>query len=922
MEYKKKLIEVALPLEDINAACLHEKRNVRSGHPSSLHMWWARRPFLAARAVIWASLVDDPSSHPEEYPTEELQNKERERLFGILKELVRWENSNNKEVLEKAKAEILKSTNNNPPALLDPFAGGGAIPFEAARLGLKAYASDLNPVAVMINKAMIEIPPCFQNMMPVHPNPNSPNKDFYIGVQGLAEDVEYYGNLLKEKAFEKVGHLYPKVKYINPKSQKEEEATVIAWIWSRTIKCPNPACEAEVPLIHSFDLSKKKGHEYHVEISYNEKKQAIFKISEGLAKNLQGTINRNGAICPHCGASIDYPALRNTMSNGEFGDKLMAIVLESPNGRIYVEANNSQSPYYENSEYDFPTTKLTGKAIGNIGLYGFTETSKLFTKRQLLMLSTLSELIPDIRNQVIEDAMNKLLNDSLRLSKGETGTIAYADAISVYLSFVIDRLSGYNNTCCSWDSSLQKIRTIFSRQAIPMVWDYVESNPFCDSTGSFTNMFTGIVKALKELPNLEKCGEAVQWDATQDNGLRNIMISTDPPYYDNICYADLSDFFYVWMRNSLKDIYPNVFGTISTPKEQELIASPYRFKKKTEAKEFFENGMLATCENLFNYSRKDIPVTIYYAFKQTNADDSGSSSTGWETMLSAILKAGFSITGTWPMRTEMENRSIASESNALASSIIIVCRKVDDSKQSTTMRLFADELKSELLPAVQKLQDSNIAPVDLAQSAIGPGIAVYSRYKSIIQADGSELSVRDALKLINRELDNILNEHDSDIDTESSLCLALYSQKGYNEWTFGDVNTLATAKNTSVDALARIGIVESGKGKVRVYERNELKPFSGTSKCIWLITQQAVRAFENDGFTGIAENFADISESDVSKVKKLCYQLFSIADKKKWTNEAIVYNSVITSWDDAISSVSVIRDKRRSAKQLEFNLEV
>lgn len=912
MENKKKLIEVALPLEEINKACVREK-SIRHGHPSTLHLWWARRPLAAARAVIWASLVDDPSSHPEEFPTLEEQTKERDRLFAILKELVIWENSNNKEVLDKAKAEILKSTGYPPPALLDPFAGGGAIPFEAARLGLKSYAADLNPVAVMINKAMIEIPARFQDMKPINPDAKSArdSNTGYENSTGLAEDILYYGNLLKEKAFEKIGHLYPKVHI----DEVDKDATVIAWLWTRTVKCPNPVCGAEVPLVHSFDLSKKKGHEFHVDISYDEYNKVHFTVSKGLAKELEGTINRNGAICPHCGASIDYPTLRRTMSNEEYGSKLMAIVLETENGRLYIGADKyTQSAFDDKTlNYDFPSTKLTGKAAGNIGLYGFDSTEKLFTKRQLLMLTTLSTLLKDVCQQVEKDYF--IVNNSKDNAK------AYSDTIRTYLAFVIDKLADRNSSFASWQSIGEKIRNVFGRQAIPMVWDYAEANPFSDSSGCFSNMLEWVYKAVKEYPKMSQ-GEVVQWDATQDNGLRNIMVSTDPPYYDNICYADLSDFFYVWLRNSLKVIFPNVLTTISTPKKEELIASPYRFNKKTEAKNFFEDGMVKTCQNLFEYTRDDIPVTIYYAFKQSDNDSDGKASSGWETMLSAIIKSGFTVTGTWPINTEREGRSVSIDTNALASSIVIVCRKIDGAKPSTTMRLFADELRSELLPAVQKLQASNIAPVDLAQSAIGPGIAVYSRYKNIIQADGSELTVRDALKLINRELDSILNEHDSDIDTESSLCLMLYSQNGYNEWTFGDVNTLATAKNTSVDALARIGIVESGKGKVRVHERNELKPFSSSSKCIWLITQQAVRAFENDGFTGIAEIFADLSESDVSKVKKLCYQLFSIADKKKWTEEALVYNSVITSWDDAISSVSVIREKKREAKQLEFDLEV
>lgn len=912
MEYKKKLIEVALPLEDINAACAREK-SIRHGHPSTLHLWWARRPLAAARAVIWASLVDDPSSHPEEFPTIEEQSKERERLFSILRELVIWENSNNKEVLEKAKAEILKSTDNTPPQLLDPFAGGGAIPFEAARLGLKAYASDLNPVAVMINKAIIEIPARFQGMQPINPDAKAVRESNteYENSTGLAEDILYYGNLLKKKAFDKIGYLYPKVHI----DEVNQDATVIAWLWARTVKCPNPVCGVEVPLIHSLDLSKKKNNEYHTEISYDDKNNLIFEVKQGLSKGIEGTINRNGAVCPHCGALIDYPSLRITMKAGNYRNRLIAVVAESYNGRLYISPMKQDEDIFLNVALTdtVPQVKLHGKALGNIGLYGFDSSEKLFTNRQLLMLSTLSDMLNDVCLQVEKDY--------LKIISSQNEAKSYSNAIRTYLAFVIDKMTDYHSSFCSWINTIGAIRNVFGRQAIPMVWDYAETNPFSNSAGCLSNMLEWVYKAVKAYPAMTQ-GEVVQWDATQDNGLRNIMVSTDPPYYDNICYADLSDFFYVWLRENLKNIYPSVLTTISTPKKEELIASPYRFKKK-EAKDFFEDGMAKTCQNLFEYTNKDIPVTIYYAFKQSDDDSDGKASSGWETMLSAIIKAGFTITGTWPISTERSVRTVAIDSNALATSVIIVCRKTGEEKPFTTMRLFADELKSELLPAVQKLQASNIAPVDLAQSAIGPGIAVYSRYKSIIQADGSELSVRDALKLINRELDNILNEHDSDIDTESSLCLMLYSQKGYNEWTFGDVNTLATAKNTSVDALARLGIVESGKGKVRVYERSELKPFShGSSNCIWLITQQAVRAFENGGFSGIAEVFADISESDVSKIKKLCYQLFSIADKKKWTDEAIVYNSVITNWDDAISSVSVIQEKRRTAKQLEFDLEV
>lgn len=917
---RKKLIEVALPLDDINAACSREK-SIRHGHPSTLHLWWARRPLAAARAVIWASLVDDPSSHPEEFPTEADQNKERERLFSILKELVIWENSNNEEVLNKAKAEILKSTNNNPPALLDPFMGGGAIPLEAQRLGLKAYGADLNPVAVMINKAMYEIPPRFHNQPPVNPEAKNSTNNKYPGTLGLASDVEYYGNMLKEMAVKKIGHLYPKAKYVDGYGQ-EKETTVIAWIWARTVKCPNPACGAEVPLVHSFDLSKKKGHEFHIEVSYDDVNNLCFAVHSGLAKSSEGTISRNGAVCPHCGAFIDYPSLRETMKSHHFDNRLMAIVAEGNDGRIYLSPSKDLGNIFLKIESpdDVPQLKLTGKAIGNIGLYGFDTTEKLFTNRQQIMLTTLSDLLSDVRKQIVQDSYLKLPDDARALLEGGNGTVAYAEAISVYLSFVIDKMTDYHSSFCSWVSARDTMRNVFGRQAIPMVWDYAEANPFCNSSGCFDNMLEWVYKVIQYLPQKGIAGEAVQWDASQDNGLRDIMVSTDPPYYDNICYADLSDFFYVWMRNSLKDIYPQIFGTISTPKETELIASTYRFKKKSEAKEFFEDGMLATCKNLFKYSREDIPVTIYYAFKQSDADESGTVSTGWETMLSAIIDAGFAITGTWPMSTEREGRSISVGTNALASSIVIVCRKSNETKPSTTLRNFLDELKAEMVPALKKLQASNIAPVDLAQSAIGPGIAVYSKYASVIQADGTALSVRDALKLINRELDSHLNEINSGIDAASSLCLTMYMQKGFNPWKYGEIETLATAKNISVESLDKLGVVKSGKGIVELKTREEIPEitFGVDHPVSWLNTQQCVKAYEEKGDAGISKAFSLLKDNEISDVKSLCYQLYSIADKKGWTNEAYAYNSVISCWESAYTEAQNIKKDAAKPVQLEL----
>ena len=777
MPLKKKLIEVALPLEAINAESAREK-SIRHGHPSTLHLWWARRPLATARAVIWSSLVDDTSSHPEQFPTEEAQQQERERLFDILTRLVKWENSNDEGVLAEAKAEIMKSTNNNPPALLDPFAGGGAIPLEAQRLGLEAHAHDLNPVAVMINKAMIEIPPKFANMRPVNPESRGHlgGSAAPKGAAGLAEDVRYYGEWMKQEAYKRIGHLYPKVKV--PQAQGGGEATVIAWIWARTVKCPNPACGCEMPLASSFVLSKKNGKEAYISPDISDKNHIRYIVKTDGKNAPEPPKTARGAKfkCICCGEPTSDSYIKQEGLAHRMGASLMAVVAEGKKGRIYLSPDSEQiHAAIVNAPNDVPSGALAGdkRAIW-CPLYGLTEISDLFTNRQLTALTTFSALVGEAQKKAEADAVAAgMYNDHIALSEGGTGARAYGEAVGVYLAFVVDKMADYHSSICSWHNSGEKIRNTFGRQAIPMTWDYAEANPFCSSSGSYNNMLEWVYKAVNYLPNTPAYGSVRQFDAQSDNGLRNIAISTDPPYYDNIGYADLSDFFYVWLRQALKETYPKVFRTMLVPKEEELIATPYRHEGSVEkARDFFEDGMFNTCLRLYQYAREDIPVTIYYAFKQSETDDNDTTaSTGWETMLSAIIRAGFSITGTWPMRTELAVRQIASGTNALASSIVLVCRKRPETAGSCTRREFINALHREMRPALEKLQSANIAPVDLAQSAIGPGIGVFSRYKSVLEADGKPMSVRAALQIIKQELDAFYNEQEGELDRESRFCV-------------------------------------------------------------------------------------------------------------------------------------------------------
>ncbi len=921
MAIKKKLIEVALPLEAINEESAREK-SIRHGHPSTLHLWWARRPLATARAVIWSSLVDDPSSHPEQFLTEEDQQRERERLFGILTRLVKWENSNDEAILAEAKAEIMKSTDNNPPALLDPFAGGGAIPLEAQRLGLEAHAHDLNPVAVMINKAMIEIPPKFANLRPVNPESRHlfGSSAAPKGAAGIAEDVRYYGEWMKQEAYKRIGHLYPKAKLADG-----SEATVIAWIWARTVRCPNPACGCEMPLVRSFTLSKKKGNEAFVypEFSFDS---FTYSVKSGKHKE-EGTVNRKGATCLHCGTGVGFPYIRDEGCAGRMGAVLLAIVAEGKNGRVYLSPNSEHIHAADTDKpQDYPEGELAYyPGHLNTKVYGLTEFHQLFTNRQLTALTTFSALVGEAQKKAEADAeATGMFNDHIALADGGTGARAYGEAVGVYLAFVVDKQADLGNALNRWEPNAQCPRQLFARQAIPMVWDFAEANIFSSSSGSWEVLLENQYKCLLcdsfNFPR-DQQGYVRQFDAQSDNGLRNILISTDPPYYDNIGYADLSDFFYVWMRQTLRSIYPKLFRTLLVPKAEELVAIPYRFDGSIEkARDFFEDGMFNTCRRLNQYTRDDLPVTIYYAFKQSETDeDDSTASTGWETMLSAIIHAGFTITGTWPMRTECVSRSISQGANALASSIVLVCRKRPQDARSVTRREFINALHREMRPALEKLQSANIAPVDLAQSAIGPGIGVFSRYKNVLEADGKPMSVRAALQIINQELDSFYNEQEGELDRESRFCVELFSQYAFNNVKFGDADILARAKNTSVQALAERGVMMAAKGQVRLLTREEIPELvRPTEECTWLLTQQLARAMEKGGVKECAQIVMNIFGSNGEDAKALAYRLYTICERKNWAQEGYAYNNLVVAWPEIQTMAAQLQAEKPQQLKMEF----
>jgi len=991
---RKKLIEVALPLEAISGTgCQQEKNPFLKGHPRNIQLWWARRPLAACRAVLFAQLVDDPDSdpayrRPDGTVDEDAAGLKRAQLFTLIEELVKWQNSNNERIINAARAEIARCVASRlieegklgkdtiihgknegkphpkgplsgefrtawelivhghgdleglerrtvrlcpsevvnhflatyAPPVLDPFAGGGSIPLEAQRLGLRAYASDLNPVAVLINKALIEIPPKFANLPPVHPE--AEKKTLWQGAEGLAEDVRRYGQWMRDEAARRIGHLYPKVKVTKKMAEKRpdlkdyigQELTVIAWLWARTVKSSNPAfAEVHVPLVKSFWLSKKKGKEVWVKpIVEPANKTYRFEVQQGKPEGTNKTIAENatklGRGCKFRCILSDSPIPEDYIKAegmaGRMSNRLLAVVCEGTRGRIYV----SPSPEME-AAARVPTPESDGinapiaedkRALWCL-LYGLTHFNKLFTPRQLTALVTFSDLVGEARTKVLADAKaaGHLPDDDRGIADQGTGPQAYADAIVTYLALAVSQMTRYSSTLCGWNTTNENVAQVFGRQALPMVWDFAEANVV---SGKLDIVATceWESRVLEELIiGLE--GFSSQQDARLPIP-EGMIIATDPPYYDNIGYADLSDFFYVWLRRSLKNVYPQVLSTMLTPKAQEMIASPYRHDgSKAKAAAFFEKALGKTIAQWRQHSRPDFPTTIFYAFKQAETDNEGTASTGWETFLAGLIDHGFSIMGTWPIRTERE-KGLKGKVNALASSVALSCTNRPDGAPMATRREFLSVLKQELPDAMKKLQIGNIAPVDLAQAAIGPGMAVFSRYSKVVESSGDPMTVRTALTLINQILDEVLAEQEGEFDSDTRWAVAWFEQHGMDEGPYGVAETLSKAKNTSVEGLVEAGLVVAQGGKVQLIDRDEMPedwdPAADNRLTNWEATQHLIQRLQNTGERAAAELLARLGGDYGERARDLAYRLYNICDRKGWAQQALGYNSLIVAWPE------------------------
>jgi putative DNA methylase len=941
----KKLIEVALPLDAINVAAAREK-SIRHGHPSTLHLWWARRPLAAARAVIFSQLVHDPEDlwrcqNPRKEPVPQNKTawtKARARLFKIIEDLVLWENTTNETVLNTAREEIRKAWRETcelnkgypqakelfdpakMPGLHDPFAGGGAIPLEAQRLGLEAVASDLNPVAVLINKAMIEIPPKFAGMAPVHPDAKNPLVT-WSGATGLAEDVRRYGQWMRDEAFKRIGRLYPPVQITKEmakdrsdlKSYVGEKLTVIAWLWARTVKSPNPVfSDVAVPLASTFILSSKEGKEVYVQpVKTGVAYHFTIKVGKPPAEAKTGTSfgKQKGFRCLMSDTPMSYEYIREEALAGRMGQKLMAIVAEGTRGRVYLAPTAEHEELATTAKPEWkPDLKIPDQALGfRIQLYGMLTFGDLFTPRQLVALTTFSDLVSEARERIRRDAAVGLPEDDRSLDAGGTGAKAYAEAVSVYLGMATSKLADYSSTIVVWSPTRDQLKTTFSRQALPMTWDYAETNAFAEAAGDLSVTLEGMCRTLETLGG-QVPGAALQMPAQAQTISHSKFVSTDPPYYDNIGYADLSDFFYVWQRRSLRPVLPGLLATISVPKAEELVATPYRHGGKENAETFFLDGMTQAMRNLALQAHPAAPITIYYAFKQSETEgETGTSSTGWETFLEAVLKSGLSLSGTWPMRTERAERSVSLGTNSLASSIILVCRPRGKGVGTISRRQFVRMLNETLPLALDAMTreseglHSPVAPVDLSQAIIGPGMAIFSRYEAVLEADGTPMSVKTALQLINRFL------AEDDFDSDTQFCLHWFEQHGWETGKFGEADTLARAKGTSVAGVQQSGVIEAGGGNVRLLRWKEYPtywdPETDSRLPVWEALHHLIRAFNTEGDIGAAKVLAGAANK-AEAGRQLAYRLYTLCERSGRAEDARAYNEVVTGWS-GIESAAV-----------------
>jgi putative DNA methylase len=949
--HKKKLIEVALPLPEINDASAYDKLPGIGPHPKGIHHWWARLPLPTARAVLFASVVTDPTDDPAwKDKGEQKQDAERERLFGVIRRMMGKKLHEHPEVYAEARAEMLKHCDGKLPPVLDPFAGGGSIPLEAARLGFEAHATDLNPVAVLLNKCNLELAPRWANQPPVNPDDRAKiGAQSWTGTHGLAADVRYYGRLIRQRAQAKIGHLYSKVRL--PSELGGGEANVTAWLWTRTVASPNPAARGKhVPLVSSFMLATEIGRQAWAELVKDDATPRgwRFEVRTGsLSKDevLKAKLGTRAGkaqdfLCFLTETPIPRSYIQEEGKARRLGQTLMAVVADGSKRRIYIAPDSVQEELALNGPdaavvADARSTFLAGPLPNRAGItggvcsaYGLDTWGELFSARQIFALLTMSDSLKGLPEEIEREALGAGM-------AGEDVT-AYATAVATFLALNLDRCADLNNSLCTWNSSDEVLRNLFKRQALPMVWDFAEANFIADVVGGWTTCIERTAKCIVTL-SCDNLGTARQADAAKGaSGVNGLLVSTDPPYYDNIGYAALSDFFYVWLRRSIGSRHPDLFTTMLVPKDPELTATPVRFDGNREkAKEHFEAGFRSAFSCLIPRLNAHFPLTVYYAFKQTDDEDSGGDdenrggldlTTGWETLLEALISSGFTITATWPVRASQKWRMVAQGANTLASYIVLACRLRPADVPRVGRNAFVGELKRELPSALRHLQQGNVAPVDFAQAAIGPGMAVFSRYSAVLESNGKPMTVRTALGLINGIKDELLGEAVEELDKDTRWAITWFSGTGFEWGEAGQANLLANAQATAVNGLIAAGIVEVKGNQVRLFRPEELPadwdPETDKRLNVWEMTHHLVRVYvhEKKGDTVTAALLRRLgSKADVAR--DLAYKLFTVCENKKWSKEAQAYNALVMGWPELTRlSREVVKAPGPVDQELELNL--
>lgn len=897
MTYKKKMIEVALPLEVVNRASVREK-GIRQGHPSTLHLWWARRPLAAARAVLFAQMVDDPSSRPERFPTAEAQQAERERLFDLIERLVLWENTSDKALMEEAHIAIGDSGPRDLPAVVDPFAGGGSIPLEAKRLGLDAYANDLNPLAALINTVLLDLVDRFAVS---EPTTGGLEVEASSAPSAIAADLRFWSKRLEERVRARMHGRYP---------ASSSGGVPLVFFWARTVTCPNPACGIEIPLVGQWKASGRKGNEAMFVPKPSPDGQSIdVEVRYGRHSAPPSTLQRTSGQCPTCGSGFPLAYVKQEGMSGRMGARMLA-VQERLNGKRYFRPATEDDR--EAAAVPAPDAPWLSPQLSTHSQYmappryGLTTFRDLFLPRQLAMLTVFTEELETVAGEAMRAASQPVGDrDTKSFNDGGRGARAYGDAMRILLAIGVSRLVNRASSLCIWHANANKVEQVFSMQAYKMTWLFAEANPFGGASGSFSGQVDYLAKVIEGTPT--GTGHVTQGPAQELVLERGVVVSTDPPYYDAVPYADLSDFFLVWLRHMLAGTLPNMFPTVLSPKTDELVADSKRHHGKENAAKFFEEGMREVFRRIREVHSREYPMTVYYAFKTTENAGAGGESTGWETFLQALVDSGWAITGTWPIRTEQAGGLRELGRNALASSVVVVCRSKDPAADTVNRKSFISALRRELPAAMRLLQQGAVAPVDLAQAAIGPGMAIFTRFARVVEADGSDMTVRTALALINQSLDETLAEQEGDFDADTRFCIKWFSQFGWNEGASGEADVLARATNTAVTGLVRGGVFRAVAGKARLLAPEELSadwdPLADERVSVWEVVVRLAHALTEVGVDGAAPLFASAGQRvDLDTAQELAYLLFALCEKKGWTESARLFNALGSSWSDVTTA--------------------